>query len=443
MLRGVLKSRFFVMIVLELFMHYRNRRLTVALLVALASPSVYSAGFFLIEQSASGQGLSYAGASANAEDASVMWFNPAGLTEVSGSQAILAGHVIVPTSEFTNNGSYNSILSSNISGNGDNGATSGFVPNLYWKGQYAGYELGLGLNVPFGQKIRYEDNWVGRYHAIETNLKTMNINPTIAKKINDKWSFGFGLNAQYVDLILSSKVDNTLAGNPGAGDGDAEITADSWAYGYNLGVFYKPAPSTDLGLSYRSSVTHFAKGKVDYTNVTNALGLVDLVDANVKSTVNLPAMLSLSLNQGVGDKFQVLAGVTWTQWSDYKELVISFDSNQADSNTRQDFKDSWRLSLGGTYQVNEALKLRAGIAFDQTPVSTPENRSPRTPDVDRKWVSVGLGYQLSSSLTLDVAYSHLFEDKADVNYTTNDVQYLVGSYKNAVDIFSAQIVWKY
>ena len=421
-----------------------NRKLTLVMLMAFATPSVYAAGFALIEQSASGQGLSYAGAAANAEDASVMWFNPAGLTEVAGNQAILAGHLIVPKSEFSNNGSYNAAFGNAlISGNDDNGATNGFVPNLYWKGEYAGYDLGLGINVPFGQKIKYEDNWVGRYHAIETNLKTLNINPSMAKKINDQVSFGFGLNAQYVDLLLSSKVDNTFAGNPGAGDGDAEMTADSWAYGYNLGLFYQPTLTTDLGLAYRSSITHFAKGKIDYTNVTNAGALTTLVDADAKATVNLPASLSFSVNQGVNDKLQILADATWTQWSDYKELVINFDSAQADSNTRQDFKDSWRLSLGGLYQLNDTIKLRAGIAFDQTPVSNPENRSPRTPDVDRKWLSVGLGYKLSDALNLDVAYTHITEEDADVNYTTNDAQYLVGSYSNAVDIFSAQIVWKY
>ncbi len=427
----------------------RNRKLTVAMLMALATPSIYAAGFALIEQSASGQGLSYAGAAANAEDASVMWFNPAGMTEISGNEAIFAGHLIVPKSEFSNNGSTSdypgplSGFSGATSGNNDNGATTGFVPNLYWKGRYADYDIGLGINVPFGQKIKYEDNWVGRYHAFETNLKTLNINPSIAKKINDQLSFGLGLNAQYVDLVLSSKVDNTLAGNPAAEDGDAKITADSWAYGYNLGLFYKPTPLTNLGVSYRSSITHFAKGKVDYTGVINAGGLINIVDADVKSTVNLPASLSLSLNQGVNDKLQILADATWTQWSDYKELVINFDSDQEDSNTRQDFKDSWRLSLGGIYKVNDKLKLRTGIAFDQTPVSNPENRSPRTPDVDRKWLSVGLGYKVSSSLNLDLAYSHLAEDTAKVNYTANDIHTLKGSYKNAVDIFSAQIVWKY
>ncbi|MCF6345102.1 MAG: OmpP1/FadL family transporter [Thiomicrorhabdus sp.] len=422
----------------------RNRKLTAAMLMALATPSVYAAGFALIEQSASGQGLSYAGAAASAEDASVMWFNPAGMTEISGREAIFAGHLIVPKSEFSNEGSYNSALgNAPISGDDDNGATNGFVPNLYWKGAYGGYDVGLGINVPFGQKIKYKDDWVGRYHAVETNLKTLNINPSIAKKMNEQWSFGFGLNAQYVDLVLSSKVDNTLAGNPAAGDGDAEITADSWAYGYNLGLFYQPTLTTDLGLAYRSSITHFAKGNVDYTNVTNAGALASLVDAEAKATVNLPASLSFSVNQGVNDKLQILADATWTQWSDYKELVVAFDSTQPNSATRQDFKDSWRLSLGGIYQLNDAIKLRAGVAFDQTPVSNPENRSPRTPDVDRKWFSVGLGYRFNKALNLDVAYSHLAADKAKVNYTTNDAQYLVGEYNNSVNIFSAQIVWRY
>ncbi len=419
-----------------------NRKVTIAVLMALTSPCLYASGFALIEQSASGQGLSYAGAAANTEDASVMWFNPAGLTEVAGSEAILAGHLIVPKSEFSNEGSY-TLYSGAILGNDDNGATNGFVPNLYWKSEYQGYDIGLGINVPFGQKIKYEDSWVGRYHAIETDLKTININPSIAKKINDRLSFGVGISAQYVDILLSSKVDNTLAGNPTAGDGDATISAESWGYGYNLGLLYQPTPSTDLGLAYRSSITHFAKGEVDYTNVINAGNLTALVDADAKATVHLPATLSLSVNQSVHQSLQLLADATWTQWSDYKELAIHFDSSQESSYSRQDFKDSWRLSLGGIYQWSDALKIRTGIAWDQTPVSNPENRSPRTPDVDRKWFSVGVGYRLREGLNLDVAYSHLSEDKASVNYTTNDVQYLVGEYSNAVDIFSVQVVWKY
>lgn len=412
-----------------------------AVMLALVSQTAAAAGFSLIEQSASGQGLSYAGAAANAEDASVMWFNPAGLTQIEGHQLIGAVHVIAPKAQFRNEGTYSPL--GLTSGGNDDGATIGVVPNLYWKGRVGDYDLGLGINVPYGQHLSYDADWVGRYHATETNLKTVNINPALARKLNEQWSFGFGLNAQYVDLILESKLNNALAG--GVGDANAKITADSWAYGFNFGLFYQPTLSTDLGFAFRSKVTHDAKGKVDYSdNLNPTLAAVKkLTDANVTSTVHLPATASFSIKQAVGENLHLLADATWTQWSDYKELVIEFDSAQDEFNARQDFKDSWRLSLGGMVELTEAVKLRAGVALDQTPISSEINRSPRTPDSDRKWVSVGLGYELSKTLNLDVAYSHLFAERADVKYTTDDAQYLVGSYDAAVDIMSAQLVWKY
>lgn len=410
-------------------------KLTGAVLFAMASQAANASGFALIEQSASGQGLSYAGAAANAEDASVMWFNPAGLTEIEGHQAIIGGHIISPMAKFSNDGSYLVVEGNNLQGSDGDGATIGFVPNIYWKGKAGDYDLGLGINVPFGQHISYEDDWVGRYHATETNLKTININPAVARKINDKLSFGFGLNVQYVDLVMEQQVN--LGSSTGtAGDESLKIKADSWGYGYNFGFLWKPQDKTNIGIAYRSSVTQDAKGTIAYPDVLSAL------DGKISSSVSLPASASLSISHDY-NKFTVLTDATWTKWSDYGSLIIENASGAEITDTRQDFKDSWRLSLGGIYQLNDDMKLRAGVAFDQSPVSNELHRSPRTPDSDRKWLSVGLGYKLSSTMDLDMAYSHLFADKSKVNYTTDDAQYLVGSYDSAVDIFSAQVVWKY
>lgn len=427
-------------------------KLTGGILLALASQAANASGFALIEQSASGQGLSYAGAAANAEDASVMWFNPAGLTEIKGHQAIIGGHVISPTAKFTNDGSTGVVAPATpglLSGNGDDGATLGFVPNIYWKGQAGDYDIGLGINVPFGQHISYDEDWVGRYHATETDLKTLNINPAIARKINDKLSFGFGLNVQYVDVVLEQKVNQSAIGDV---DGNAKVTGDSWAYGYNLGLMYKPNESTNVGLSYRSAITHNVKGKVEYTDINSSVNLGGytlnqvLFDADASADVNLPATASLAINYAVSDKTQILASGTWTGWSAYDQLVVEFDNGSPDSESNQAFKDSWRLALGGMYQYNDKIQLRTGVAFDQTPVSNETHRSPRTPDSDRKWFSLGLGYKLSQSMDLDVAYSHIFADKSKVNYTAESSlgnSVLIGEYDNAVDILSAQVVWKY
>jgi len=420
------------------------RNFSIVLLGVLCgvSSTGYASGFALIEQSASGQGLSYAGAAASTEDASVMWFNPAGIAVLPGSQAVLAAHRIDPSAKFSNNGSYLAVPGNSISGQGDDGATVGVVPNLYWKRAYGPYHVGFGLNVPFGQHISYKEDWVGRYHATETNLKTYQFNPTLSRKLSKTLALGLGLNAQSVNLEMQQKVNQAaLTSGAVTADGNATIKADSWGYGYNLGMLFTPNADFKMGIAYRSNIKHSASGTVKY-DVHAALSGA-LKDGGISSDVVMPASAIISLSQKLSQQLTLLGGVTWTKWSDYKELVIQYDSGQADANTRQDFMDVWRYSLGAIYQLNPSWKFRTGVALDRTPVQNATNRSPRTPDSDRNWLSVGVGYQINTYMNVDVGYSHLFAEKSPVNYTTDDKQYLVGDYDASVDIFSAQLVWKY
>ncbi|BCN92811.1 fatty acid transporter [Thiomicrorhabdus immobilis] len=396
-------------------------KLTAAVLFALTSQAANASGFALIEQSASGQGLSYAGAAANAEDASVMWFNPAGLTEIEGSQAIIGAHLIVPKTEYNDTGS--------IPQNGDtnvDAGVNGFVPNLYWKGQFGEYAVGIGLNAPFGSKVEYDSNWIGRVQAIDTDLKTYNLNTNIARKLSDKVSIGFGLNVQKVDLNM------TLATGMGAGSPLAIVKADSIGFGYNLGLLSKVTDNTQIGISYRSEIKHEATGSME---------VVGHSITGVKSDVTLPASAMLSISHKMNDNVQFLADATWTGWGAYDQLVITNDAGSLVSATNQKFSDSLRYSAGMIYKLNEKLKLRTGVAIDYTPVPDAEHRSPRTPDSDKTWISAGFNYKLKNNLGLDMAYSHILGGSADINRTDHTL--LKGYYDTSVDIFSAQLVWKY
>jgi len=419
-------------------------KLTGAMILAFASQAASASGFALIEQSASGQGLSYAGAAANAEDASVMWFNPAGLTEISGSQGIVGGHLILPSSQFTNKGSSTSTPST-VVGDG-NGSQNGIVPNLYWKGDMGGHAVGLAINVPFGSKVDYKEDWAGRYQATGTELKTVNLNASIAKKLNASTSVGFGLNAQYVHLIMSQKIDQTAFG--AIPDGNAEVDATSLGFGFNAGVLSHLSEKTVIGASYRSAINHSAKGTVDYTGVlAPVMAVGSLVDGStVGSDVTLPASASISVVHKVNNKLELLADATWTGWSAYDELVVTYDSGAEDSASAQAFKDSMRYAVGAAYQLNDTWKLRGGLALDNTPVPDAEHRSPRTPDTDKTWISAGFNYKLKKSLSVDVGYSHLIGGNGDINKTVvtgTGSSTLLGSYDTTVDILSAQLVWKY
>ncbi|MDR9498241.1 MAG: outer membrane protein transport protein [Hydrogenovibrio sp.] len=413
-------------------------------LTLVLSPPLQASGFQLVEQSASGQGLSYAGAAAERQDVSSMWFNPAVLSNLASNQIALAGHVIAPTARFSNNGSTGPVAPGTggfLSGSGDDGATVGFVPNLYWAQRFGNHTLGLGINVPFGQHISYDEDWAGRYHATETDLKTVNINPAWSTAINDQWQIGLGLNAQYVDVVLEQKINQSALG---AEDGNAKVTGDSWALGWNAGIMFQPLDRLNMGLAYRSQVQHDVQGKVDYQGIDSAVS-GSLYDMDASSSVTMPASASLAVDYHLAEKWQLLASTTWTQWSAYDELVMKYENGNV-TNANQNFKDSWRYSLGTVYHASDALRLRTGLAYDNTPVPDKTHRSPRNPDVDRRWFSVGLGYDLAQDWTLDLGYSHLWADKAKVDYAqTNDLgtNTLKGEYDTAVNIFSAQMVWRY
>lgn len=383
-------------------------QLSIAMACGLNAGLAQASGFALIEQSASGQGLSYAGAAANTEDASVMWFNAAGLTEIEGSQGIVGMHVILPKTKYTDT----------ATGDSDTPSTTGLVPNIYWKGQYGNYALGFGLNVPYGQKLEYADDWTGKYHALKTDLKSVNLNANVARKLNESTSIGFGLNAMYVDLNMTQLTSPTTTGT---------IKANSWGYGYNIGLLSHPAANTRLGLAYRSEVVQNAQGTYNGTT-------------DITSDVTLPATASLSISQGVSDKITLLADATWTNWKAYDELVIKTSLGTL-SETNQNFKDSMRYSLGMIYDFSDKWKLRTGLAYDETPVPDAESRSPRTPDSNKTWASIGFNYKFSTAMSMDFGYSHLFTQKVGINKSTPTA--LVGEYETSVDILSAQLVWNY
>ena len=419
-----------------------------ALCLSLFASQAYASGFALIEQSASGQGLSYAGAAASTEDASVMWFNPAGMTAIKGHEIIVGTHVILPSAKFNNDGSYvknSDGTTSPLRGADDDGAQMGIVPNFYWKGHMGDYDLGFGFNVPYGSTVDYDQYWVGRYNAVYTETKTYNFNPSIARKVNENLSIGFGLNAQYINVNLTQKIDFGLTSTPQENDGYADLEASGWAYGYNLGLMYDFEKAGSLGLAFRSQISHTAKGTAEFTTPSN-VSSASYANTDVSASVSLPATASISYVYPFSEKTDLLADATWTGWSTFQELRIKFANPAKDDSVQpEEWTDSMRYSLGMTHQLNDTLKLRTGVAFDQTPIKNAQLRTPRISDSDRTWLSVGAGYQLSKTLNLDVGYTHIFGGNPKIEATDADTgsHVLKGDFDINIDIVSAQLVWKY
>lgn len=399
-------------------------------LTLLVSNNTQAAGFALIEQSASGMGNAYAGAAAIAEDASTIFFNPAGMIYIDGTQAVGALHLIKPNAEFENKGSLGVM--------GDEGPNAGdlaFVPNFYFMTELTpSIKAGISINVPFGLKTEYDDKWLGRFQADKSELKTININPSIAFKISDQLSLGAGISLMRAEATLTRSVNFG-----GAGVGDVKIKGDDWGYGFNLGAIYQFTTDTRVGLAYRSKVKQKLEGEAKFTRPVLVPNAGAAADGDVTASINLPETFSASIFSRVSNKWDVMADVTFTRWSRFEELRVLRDNGSTLTVTPQNWENTMRYSIGVNYHYSDAVKLRAGLAYDEEAIKD-EFRTARIPGNDRKWLSFGASYKVTPVSVLDVGYAHLFVNNAKIN----DDQLAMGNglvrgeYKNSVDILSLQ-----
>jgi long-chain fatty acid transport protein len=415
-------------------------RLTLGLALAGLSGLTQAAGFALVEQNASGLGNAYAGQAASAQDASTIFFNPAGMGLLPDSQLVVAGNLIRPSATFQNGGSTAAPLQA-LGGNGGDAGGLGFVPNLYYVHPVNDrLALGVGVNAPFGLKTEYDPTWIGRFQAVTSEVKTININPSLSYKLNDTVLLGVGLNAQRIDAKLTNMVNySALAGGAlGANlQGLATVKGDDYGWGYNLGALFNLG-DTRVGIAYRSQIDYTLEGNVSFANVPAPMAANPLLQAGpVTADVTLPASASLSLFHKLNPRVDLLADITWTGWSTFDALTVRRTSGSVVSSTTENWKDSWRYSLGATWHKSAAWNWRAGVAYDETPVPD-AFRTPRIPDQGRTWLAVGGQYRMDKKNAIDFGYAHLFVKEASINSSGTATGVLTGQYDNYVDILSVQ-----
>jgi len=434
----------------------------IAAVYLVSAGNACAAGFALIEQSASGIGNAFAGSAASAEDASTIFFNPAGMTYLPGKQILVGVHAVKPTTNFNNNGSTTLNGTQALTGgNGGDAGSVGYVPNLYASLELSPTMwLGFGVNAPFGLKTDYEPGWVGRYQALESDLKTVNINASLAFKVNDKISLGVGLSAQRAEATLSQAVDfgticlgqfpppnptcSFLGLTPQNNDGSQELSASDWGYGYNLGAIFQISPDMRIGVNYRSRIDYTLSGTSTFSGVPTAFSTnVRFQNSNATADLTMPDTASLSVFQTFDEKWDIMGDITWTHWSVFNALTVNFANGAPANVTPENWRDTWRLSLGTSYKLSGSLKLRSGVAWDQTPVPDQTSRTARIPDNSRTWISVGASWYFAKGASLDFGYSHLFVPSTPIDHTQQAAGTLVGNYDSDVNILSVQAVWTF
>jgi long-chain fatty acid transport protein len=406
--------------------------------MAITSSQAYASAFAVRENSSEGVATVFAGDASAADSPATAFNNPAGMTQLHGNQLEAGLVAVFPTINF--HGSATTTGGALPGNNGNNAGRPAGAPNLYGVLDVSDQiKLGIAITSPFALVVKQNAGWYGRYLAIDSAVLTTNINPSIAYKVNDKISIGGGVSAQWLQATLSQGFNQSALGAP---DALARFKGDDWGFGYNLGTLLKPWEGTQIGITYRSKISHQLSGDLDFLRVAAPLAGV-LTSGRGTLNANMPASTTLGITQAVTPQLKVSLGLQWTQWSTFKSIAIQSGTAVAPINAG--FSDTWFTSIGATYQWNDAWTLRGGIGWDQSPVDN-RYRTVSIPDQDRYMVGLGFGYKISDALTLDGAYAHYFASRASMNGSINNTDnnpfgatVLHGTYQLSLDYVSASL----
>ncbi len=459
-------------------MKIRSSLLPLAALVL--SQTVNAEGYKLYEQSVSAMGNAYAGRGAQITDASLVYSNPAALTELKGPQLSSGATLIHATTDYQVDKAVNSAGQPVLGRMNGKNSLNEVVPFLFFSDQLNDkWSYGGGFYVPFGLSSDYADDWAGRYFADETAIQVLSLQGNLAYRMNDTWSFGGGLSLNRVEGVLSKFKDhsglcetgtriNTLYGadvyNDAYCHSHYEVAGDDIKLGYNFALHARFATGTQLGLIYHSAVKFTLHGDSEVTNTpitgANVAGSPNFIVvapqlpainkatgklahnplAVEKSAVGLttPADLTLSLDQTINEQWSVQASLSWTGWSVFESIdIVSRDANPSMSLSTQQpqnlnsqgyigyipeyWHDTVSGALGATWQWTTERQLKAGIAYDENPISK-SHRTARVPTKDRVWLTVGWHEQLKTTLSMDVALGYLWMSNLQSNEAEYNVQ---------------------
>ena len=423
-----------------------SMKLIPALMLLGFAGAAGASGFAVQNQAGSGNGNSFAGAAAAAEDASTIYFNPAGMTNLPrGHNVSMSGTLLHRKVEFNNRGSSTTggLAAPVPTGDGGDAGGTALLPAGYWAwGISPNLSVGVGFGPTFGNKTEYEFDFTGRSAGFFFAMEQINLNPSVAYKVNDMVSLGVGVNVAYNSSHFKQGVP--LLGGPFVANNFLNVKVNDWAVGYNLGAMFQLSPATRIGLAYRSELDFDLEGSEKYKFPFAAAGLIK---QDVKTKLTTPSNVSLAVSHKLNDKLELLGDVTWTDWSvvnlvTVKKKALGTPLQQLSFN----FQDTYRIGLGASYQYNEQVKTRFGIAYDKTPVKQPVDRTMTLPDSDRTWLSFGVKYSLSKISSIDVGYSHIFFANASTaravttGYPGTQTlrQTIRGSFDTTADILSMQ-----
>ena len=479
--------------------------LSLAIVGALVAPSNADASAFqLKENSAKAMGRAYAGSATAGGDVSVVVNNPAAMSDLKGTYLQADVTAINFSTKFS--GTATDVMGRPIEGgNGGDGGTTLPVPALFFATQVSDrMHLGFGFSVPFGFQTEYDRNWKGRYGAVKSKFQSMDATLSASFDVTDNFSLGASVIAQKTSAELTSAINYNAVGlsiqqgigaqaaagvaqiqaaaaagqlspqaaqamiqaamqeaqtaaagvaaaTPVGGDGFARIKGDDWAYGWQLGGYWKLSPNDKLALNYRSKISHTLEGTGNFTTTAGydallanpqlAASIPPFQHTTGTADFTTPAVASASYWHQA-ERFGLGIDLAWTKWSAFQDLTVNYGNSQPSTSEHYNWRNTWYASVGGDYNVNDKLTVRAGVAVDSTPTYL-ATRSARVPDSTRKLATVGLSYQASDNFEINASYAHIFVNNAHVDTIDSTGNRLAGNFEDYGNLLGVSATYKF
>ncbi|MBX9401393.1 outer membrane protein transport protein [Lysobacter sp. BMK333-48F3] len=455
---------------------HRISRLTALALGIAGVISVGSAGatgFQIRENSVKNQGRAFAGSATAKNDAAVVTNNPAAMVNLDSLTIRGDVTVIDLTAKFRGGGSAAAgtpLARPLTGGNGGDPGDAQPVPALSivmpLSGAFEKLTLGAQLNAPFGLKTEYDRDWVGRYHAVESEVKTIDLTFSAGLALTDRFSVGAGLVWERAEATLTNAVDFGSAicrvsiaacttpspaaapFGPQKNDGYAKVKGDDYGLGWIIGLQWKPTDKFSIGYSHRSEIDHELEGNIDFTKPANvsallaARGITQYNSGPGGAKLTTPSVDTLSLQYEFTDQFRMMFDAQQTDWHSLQSVDIVRANGTPITSEPFEWEDTMMYALGAEYDLSDAITLRGGIALDETPTND-HHRTPRLPDNDRTLYSVGLTWNANEHLSVDAAYTRIEIDSPKIDVVSSSGSRLTGTYKGHADLFGIAAQYKF
>ena len=441
--------------------------LAIGIAGVMAAGSADASGFQIRENSVKNLGRANAGTTVAWGDASVVLNNPAAMVNLDRTTVQADVTMIDLNADFEGSGT--TAVGTPLSG-GDGGDPGEATPVpalavvLPLSGSLDTVTLGASVSAPFGLKTEYDPTWMGRYDAVVSDVKIVDLTLSAAIAFTDRFSVGAGVIFQNADVTLSKAIDFGTAlcaavnpancfnpaypFQPQGADGMVEVAGDDTGVGFVVGAQFRASDNLVLGYAHRTEIDHTLDGTADFTMPAmveatfGGMGITAYNDGPIWANLTTPSTDTISARWDVSQGFRLLADVQWTGWSSLQTVDIRRDDGSALGAEAFEWSDSVFYSVGGEWDFSDAFTFRAGVGFDETPTND-EHRTPRLPDNDRTVYTLGMSWNATPQLTIDAAYMRVQIDSPTVDTTSSSGSHLVGSFDGNANLLGVSAQYRF